>query len=74
MVPFVVDYQGWRFGKYPLGFPVLLSFGIRLGLRDWVNPFIAAWSLWLLYRLGKKLLGEKTALLAVFLTASSPFF
>ncbi len=74
MVPFVVDYQGWRFGKYPLGFPVLLSFGIRLGLRDWVNPFIAAWSLWLIYRLGKKLLGEKTALLAVFLTGSSPFY
>ena len=33
MVPFVVDYQGWRFAKYPLGFPVLLSFGIQLGLR-----------------------------------------
>jgi hypothetical protein len=74
LVPFVVDYNGYRFGKYPLGFPVLLSFGMRLGARDWVNPIIAACTLWLIYRLGKKLLDEKTALLAVFLTASSPFF
>jgi 4-amino-4-deoxy-L-arabinose transferase-like glycosyltransferase len=74
LVPFVVDYHGYRFGKYPLGFPVLLSFGMRLGARDWVNPFIAACTLWLIYRLGKKLLDEKTALLAVFLTAFSPFF
>ena len=74
LVPFVIDYQGWRFGKYPLGFPVLLSFGERLGLEDWVNPWIAAWSLWLIYRLGKKLFGERTGLLAAGLTAASPFF
>ena len=65
LVPFVIDYQGYRFGKYPLGFPVLLSFGLRLGLQDWVNPFIAAWTLWLIYRLGKKLFDERTALLAL---------
>ena len=73
-VPFVIDHQGWRFGKYPLGFPVLLSFGVRLGLQDWVNPCIAAWSLWLIYLLGKKLFGERTGLLAAFLTAISPFY
>ena len=73
-VPFVIDHMGWRFGKYPLGFPALLSLGMRLGLQDWVNPWIAAWSLWLIYRLGKKLLGERTGLLAAFLTAASPFF
>ena len=66
-MPFVIDYQGWRFGKYPLGFPVLLSFGERLGLQNWVNPLIAAWSLWLIYRLGKKLFGERTGLLAAFI-------
>jgi hypothetical protein len=73
-VPFVIDHHGWRFGKYPLGFPVLLSLGMRLGLQIWVNPWIAAWSLWLIYRLGKKLFGERTGLLAVFLTGVSPFF
>ena len=74
LVPFVVDEGGYRFGKYPLGFPVLLSFGLRLGVRDWVNPFIAACSLWLIYLLAKKLLDERTALIAAFLTATSPFF
>ncbi len=74
VVPFVIDYQGWRFGKYPLGFPVLLSLGERLGLADWVNPWIAAWTLWLIYRLGKKLFGERTGLLAAFISAVSPFF
>lgn len=74
LVPFVIDYQGYRFGKYPLGFPVLLSFGMRLSLQDWVNPFIAAWTLWLIYRLGQKLFNERTALLALVLTGTSPFF
>ncbi len=74
LVPFVVDAGGYRFGKYPPGFPVLLSFGVRLGARDWVNPFIAACGLWLIYRLAKRLLDERAALVAVFLTATSPFF
>jgi len=74
LVPFVIDDQGFRFGKYPLGFPVLLSFGMRLGVRDWVNPAIAACALWLIYRLAKKLLDEPTALLALILTATSPYY
>lgn len=73
LVPFVVDHNGLRFGKYPLGWPVVLSFGERLGARDWVNPILAGWSVWLLYRLGKKLFDEKTALLAALLAATSPF-
>jgi 4-amino-4-deoxy-L-arabinose transferase-like glycosyltransferase len=73
LVPFVVDHNGLRFGKYPLGWPVVLSFGERLGARDWVNPILAGWSIWLLYRLGKKLFDERTALLAAILAASSPF-
>lgn len=74
LVPFVIDVNGWRFGKYPLGFPALLSIGIILNGREWVNPIIAAWGLWLVYRLVKKILGEKTALLATFLMACSPFY
>lgn len=74
LVPFVIDAGGYRFGKYPLGFPVLLSLGIRLGLRDWVNPCIAACSLWLIYRLARRLQGEWTGLAALLLTATSPFF
>ncbi len=74
LVPFVVDYQGQRFGKYPLGWPALLSLGERLGLRWLVNPLLAGLSVWLIYRLGKKVLNETVGLLAAGLTATSPFF
>ena len=33
LVPFVVDYDGQRFGKYPLGWPVVLAIGVRFGIR-----------------------------------------
>ncbi len=74
LVPFVVDYNGRRFGKYPLGWPVVLSLGERLGLRAWVNPLLAGLGIWLTYRLGKKLLNERIGLLAATLMLSSPFF
>jgi hypothetical protein len=74
LVPFVVDYQGQRFGKYPLAWPVVLSFGIHLGVRPLVNPFLAGFAAWLVYRLGKKIAGEGVGLLAVVLTVTSPFF
>ena len=74
LVPFVVDHEGQRFGKYPLGWPVVLSFGERIGLRWLVNPLLAGLGVWLTYRLGKKTLGETVGLLAAGLTATSPFF
>ncbi len=74
LVPFVVDYQGQRFSKYPPGWPAALSLGVRLNLRDWVNPFLAALCVWLTYRLGKKLVNEKIGLIAALLTLTSPFF
>ena len=74
MIPFVVDYQGNRFGKYPPGWPVALALGLALGARAWVNPILGGISVWLTYRLGKKLFNERVALLAAFLTLTSPFF
>ncbi len=74
LVPFVVDYNNQRFGKYPLGWPVVLSFGERFGLRQWVNPLLAGLGVWLIYRLGKKTLGETVGLLSAGLLVSSPFF
>ncbi len=74
LVPFVVDFGGQRFGKYPLGWPALLSLGIRLGARWLVNPLLAGLAVWLTYRLGKKLMGEVVGLLAAVLTLTSPFF
>jgi len=72
--PFIIDAQGLRYGKYPPGWPAMLSLGIRLGVRNFVNPFLAALSVWLTYRLVKKLLSEKTAIIAATLTVLSPFF
>jgi 4-amino-4-deoxy-L-arabinose transferase-like glycosyltransferase len=74
LVPFVVDYEGKRFSKYPVGWPVVLSFGIRLGVRELVNPLLAGFGVWLTYLLGKRTLGELTGLLAAGLTVASPFF
>ncbi len=74
LVPFVVDYHGQRFGKYPPGWPAMLSLGVRLGGRAWVNPLLAGLSLWLIYRLGQRLFGDVIAFLSLGLTLSSPFF
>ncbi len=74
LVPFVVDYNGQRFGKYPLGWPAVLGVGERIGLREWVNPLLAALAVWLTYLLGKRLLNETVGVLAAFLTLTSPFF
>lgn len=74
IVPFVIDFNGQRFGKYPLGFPVVLSLGVKLGARCLINPLLAGFSLWLMYLLIKKVLGGPSALLAGGLTLISPFF
>jgi hypothetical protein len=74
LVPFVVDYNGRRFGKYPLGWPVVLAIGIRLGVRSLINPLLAGFGVWLTYRLGKKVFGESVGIIAAALTLSSPFF
>ncbi len=72
--PFVVDYQGQRFGKYPPGWPAVLALGELLHLRELVNPLLAGLAVWLIYRLGRRLFSEPVALLAAFLTVVSPFF
>ncbi len=74
LVPFVVDYNGQRFGKYPLGWPALLAVGIMLGVREWVNPLLAGVAVWLTYVLGKRLMNPIVGLLAALLTVTSPFF
>ncbi len=73
-VPFVVDYQGRRFSKYPLGWPILLALGVKLGVRGLVNPLLAGLGVWLIYLLGKRVVGSFASLLAAGLTLTSPFF
>ena len=74
LVPFVVDYNGYRFGKYPPGWPAVLAVGELLDLRTWVNPLLAGLAIWLTYRLGRRVLNPRLGLLAAGLTLVSPFF
>lgn len=74
LTPFVVDYNGLRFSKYPPGWPAMLSLGARLNLRDWVNPLLAALCIWLTYRLVSRTTNPVIGLLAAVLTLTSPFF
>jgi len=74
LVPFVVDHDGLRFGKYPPGWPAVLSLGVLLGLRAWINPLLAGAGVWLTYRLGRRAFNRGIGLLAAALTVTSPFF
>jgi hypothetical protein len=74
LVPFVVDYDGYRFGKYPPGWPAALSLGARLDAPWAVNALLAGFSIWLIYRLGSKVAGERAGLLAGLLSLTSPMF
>lgn len=73
-VPFVLDYQGRRFGKYPPGWPAVLALGELVGAAWLVNPVLAALSLYLVYRLGQALYDGRTGLLAAALGLTSPLF
>jgi hypothetical protein len=74
MVPFVIDYQGNRFGKYPPGWPATLSLGVRAGVPWLVNPLLAGLGAWLIYRLGSRVAGKGIGLLAEALAITSPMF
>jgi len=74
LVPFVVDYQGHRFGKYPPGWPAVLSLGVRAGVPWLVNPLLAGLGAWLIYRLGSRVVGKGIGLLAEGLAITSPMF
>lgn len=74
LVPFVVDYQGRRFGKYPPGWPALLSLGARADLTWLVNPLLGALAIWLTYQLAKRWFGGGLAWLAAGLLLASPMF
>ncbi len=51
--PFVVDYEGQRFGKYSPGWPLLLSLGMRLNKAWLVNAVLATLTLAMMAGLGQ---------------------
>jgi 4-amino-4-deoxy-L-arabinose transferase-like glycosyltransferase len=72
--PFVLDWQGQRFGKYPPGWPAVLAAGVVVQAAWLVNPLLAALSLYLVYRLGRTLYDGRVGLLAAILGLTSPLF
>lgn len=72
--PFVVDYQGQRFGKYTPGWPLLLSLGVRLGAPWAANTLLGVLSLAMIGWLGRCLYGPKTGLVAAGLGLLAPGF
>jgi 4-amino-4-deoxy-L-arabinose transferase-like glycosyltransferase len=70
--PFVIDRDGNRFGKYPLGFPALLALGEIAGAGWMVNALLGALSIALIYRLGCEMFSRRVGLIAALLLAFSP--
>jgi dolichyl-phosphate-mannose-protein mannosyltransferase len=69
---FVVLTPEVRYGKYPVGFPLLLALGQALGMEAWVVPALTGVVVVLVYVVGRTLFGARVALAASALTAASP--
>ncbi len=72
LVPFVVDFEGRRFGKYTPGWPAALAWGARLRDPYWVNPVLAGLVVWLTFRLASRWSGPWAGVVAALLTGASP--
>jgi len=66
--------NGKYYGKYPPGWPALLSLGI-LARAPWIiNPILGTLTLFTLYRIGREHFSRETATAALLLTLANPFF
>lgn len=72
--PFVLDYQGRRFAKYPPGYPLLLSLGVLTGAPWVVNALLAPAALWFIALAGRRIYSPTTGLLAAALGLTCPVF
>jgi len=69
---FVVLSEGVRYGKYPIGHPLLLAIGQAVGAETLVVPALTALLALAVLRLGVTLFGAAPAALALLLLAVSP--
>ncbi len=72
--PFVLDYGGQRFSKYPPGYSLLLSLGVRAGKPWIVNALLGSLALWFMAQLGRAIYSPTTGLLAATLGLTCPVF
>jgi hypothetical protein len=66
--------NGKWFGKFPVGWPVVLAIASMVHLEWIVNPLLGGVLLWLTYRIGMLVLSPAEAVGGVFLLVLSPFF
>jgi hypothetical protein len=69
-----VIHDGKWTGKYPPGWPALLSAGVLLGVERFLNPLLGLLILWLTWRIALLLFDEVTARLSLVLLLLSPIF
>lgn len=72
--PFVIDYNGHVFSKYPPGYSLVLAIGMLIHLPWLINPILAALGILAVFLLARELFDEKTALLAAALGVISPMY
>ncbi|MCC6802515.1 MAG: glycosyltransferase family 39 protein, partial [Anaerolineae bacterium] len=70
--PFLVDYDGARFGKYTPGWSLLLAAGTLMGQEWLINAFLSTLNVALVYRLGREVFDPDTGLIAAALVTFSP--
>jgi 4-amino-4-deoxy-L-arabinose transferase-like glycosyltransferase len=69
---FVVLTPTARYGKYPIGYPLLLAAGQAAGAEEWVVPLLTSAIVALVYAIGSWLFDPLRALVAVALVGTSP--
>jgi hypothetical protein len=69
---FVVLNESSRYGKYPLGHPLVLALGQAVGLEGLAVPVLTGLIAWPLAAIGIRLYGHARTLLALLLFATSP--
>jgi 4-amino-4-deoxy-L-arabinose transferase-like glycosyltransferase len=70
---FIPMYHGQWFGKYPPGWPVLLTIGVILNAPWLVNPVLTGLNLFLIVLIGREVYGRSVGLLGALLALVSPF-
>ena len=71
--PYVFVHNGHWIGKYPPGWPLVLSLGVLVKTPWVVDPIMGAIGLLVLYLIGREVYGRKVASVATLLASTSPF-
>jgi len=69
----VLDSGGKWFSQFPVGGPAIFALGLLLGAAWLVNPVLAGFTAWNLYRFASRCFDETTARASALLFAVSPF-